>query len=410
MQRARWLSLLLFTGIFLTVISEHWSSRPAVAQSRCGKTLTIWLNAFIPNNAPGAFILPGTGIHSGKTAIYGPGRAGCFLTDQRACSAEINKTARMHSRIIIDLEPESVYAWRVLSKDHHISPSIEAGCKSGNEECTHTATRDHMWWGQLDVIDGSNARVTLYAAASVACPRGLPAPRIQYTGTIYLTRLSSTAIRVAFVGHTTEYPAFEMYAALGTAAPDRLFCQGPIAETPYRLFPAPLGPGLSVPISSSVVLTRRCDYRYVGYGSPIGAPSEHYSDPPMKCGSPSGEWHVYYVFKLPDGTSYDFEEHTLRLYEDERGDVKGDYELTHKSAGPGPTTCILKEQGSLVYSPETSTPGESLWLDMKPKKTMVTPPTSNCYLLTQILDHGPGLTRASSLPAHLFDIGHFCEK
>jgi hypothetical protein len=223
--------------------------RPAAAQvgHPCRSELTIWLNAFIPSNAPGA-ITPTPGFS--QTAIKGP-LGTCYLTDQRGCSSNILGSARMHSEIEIDVSGTSVSSWTVVSYKHQTGPTIEVNCNTGNELCQDLAPNTNMSFGPLRVIDPANAEISLYSAVSVACPAAIPAPPIQYAGIIYLSRISSTAIRVAFVGHTTKYPKFEMYATFGIVSPQSLFCQGPFSQDPFGLYD-----GLVTPASGAVTLSR----------------------------------------------------------------------------------------------------------------------------------------------------------
>src|SRR5205823_14137965 len=64
----------------------------------CGiRTVTVWLNAFIPDHLPGyTFQLPANSPFAGMTAIPGPAPA-CFLTDERTFDTGVAARSRMHS-------------------------------------------------------------------------------------------------------------------------------------------------------------------------------------------------------------------------------------------------------------------------------------------------------------------------
>ena len=66
------------------------------------KTISIWLNAFIPGNAPGfTKPVPG-GVHAGKTMLD-TGDGNCFLSNGRDFSSDLNAESMLQSRADIEI-------------------------------------------------------------------------------------------------------------------------------------------------------------------------------------------------------------------------------------------------------------------------------------------------------------------
>jgi hypothetical protein len=75
--------------------------RPVAADCTV-KTISIWLNAFIPGNAPGfTKPVPG-GVHAGKTMLD-KGDGNCFLSNGRDFSSDLNAESMLQSRADIEI-------------------------------------------------------------------------------------------------------------------------------------------------------------------------------------------------------------------------------------------------------------------------------------------------------------------
>jgi len=66
------------------------------------KTISVWLNAFIPGNAPGfTKPVPG-GVHAGKTMLD-TGDGNCFLSNGRDFSSDPNAESMLQSRVDVEI-------------------------------------------------------------------------------------------------------------------------------------------------------------------------------------------------------------------------------------------------------------------------------------------------------------------
>ena len=159
--------------------------KPAVAQAATKKatkkdknacrvrTVTVWINAFIPRNVPG-FTIPYPKDPT-LTMIHGPFNAvsDCFLTDQRSFSSNIAAPSRLHSEITIDLTRREV-----VSQDSLSYPTHEVDCEDGDEECKAK--------GRVFPLDNSAFRISRVSSNGIqlnysagfshpAYPREIPA-------------------------------------------------------------------------------------------------------------------------------------------------------------------------------------------------------------------------------------------
>ena len=76
------------------------------------KSVTFWMNAFLPWSLPGTTTILQNGPYRGHSAITGP-RHYC-LTDQRGFSNVMTAESRMHSAVMIDFSDSTP----VLTQQH----------------------------------------------------------------------------------------------------------------------------------------------------------------------------------------------------------------------------------------------------------------------------------------------------
>lgn len=228
----------------------------AIAQTSGPRTLTFWLNAFIPETISSLTrTVPGSGPHAGKTMIPGPipGVSDCFLTDQRSFSNRRRASSRMHSEITVNLNSATV-----IDQIHRCDPTIEVDCEDGDEECRETASTSRMSFRDFQVVasDASSTemQVRLAAAANNGCFTG--SPDIDYQGTLTLNVASNQGqllgVEVGFDGLIEPFPAFELYVAVDNDPGTALYTRSPIpGKSPSNLVRSadePVNVGLSLPL------------------------------------------------------------------------------------------------------------------------------------------------------------------
>lgn len=195
------------------------------------RTIKIWIKAFIPNDYPGAAIVPGTGAHAGKTSITDLWLLNrCFLTDQRSFSSDVHAEARMHCEIVIDVaKSKEVYQF------HHCYDTIEVDCNGGHEKCRAQGSTKDMHFTDFEVSpDKLRYTVQIKAASKNPCVKIGPvalSPNLDFEGqiTVAVTDDQTSAI-VTFNGKVETYPAFEMYASVNDGQPETIFQVGVAPE------------------------------------------------------------------------------------------------------------------------------------------------------------------------------------
>ena len=88
------------------------------------RSITFWLNAFIPRDIAGATTVLREGEYKGLTAFS---VAPCYLTDQRNFSNEMRAPSRMHSIAKVDLDDLKP----VLTQWHRCDDLVECDPVSG---------------------------------------------------------------------------------------------------------------------------------------------------------------------------------------------------------------------------------------------------------------------------------------
>lgn len=188
------------------------------------RTVKLWIKAFIPHTYERVSVVPGQGVHAGKTMITDAWLLNrCFLTDQRTFSSDIHAQARMHSEIEIDIAKcKETYQF------HHCYDTIELECSSGEEKCRAQGETKNMRFHDFECSTAKNRfTVKIKAGSKNPCVKvGLlkVSPNLDYEGVItILTDTDPSVAVVMFEGHIEKYPAFEMYASTNGGEPQPVF-------------------------------------------------------------------------------------------------------------------------------------------------------------------------------------------
>ncbi len=207
-------------------VSPRAASQP-VAESSPGRTVKVWLNAFIPKTIEG--LTRPVPNRPGETMIDGPVPfvSDCFLTDQRSFDPKIDAKSRMHSEIEIDLVDG-----RETSHFHKCDPTEEVDCEDGSTECKKSCSTSRMQFSSVRASPSGAIEVDLGAASNNPCFSG--SPDIDYFGKISVNPVART---VEFDGKVDDFPAFEMYATASGESGVGMFQKSPPkGNTPGDLF------------------------------------------------------------------------------------------------------------------------------------------------------------------------------
>jgi hypothetical protein len=177
----------------------------------------FWLNAYIPGNIPNYTRVLTGGPFAGQTVVPVPFMTTyCALTDQRSASSSYGASARMRSDAVFDV---GASGFTRFVPDHLPGVTTEVVCVSGVRTCSEQARRTGMGWGTPN-RDASSSWVSLEVAANNPCTPGSASPPIKYDGVVMVTPARRL---IEFIGHVSEFPAFEAYASINGGAPQRLF-------------------------------------------------------------------------------------------------------------------------------------------------------------------------------------------
>jgi len=193
------------------------------------RTVTVWLNAFIPRDVAGLTKkVPDVGVKIdpgmvGKTMFDTV--AGCGLTDQRSFSADINASSRMHSEAKIDLDKPSL-----LYQKHGIGPSTVIQCGTGNVTCKEISTNVSMSFKLLGISSDNQIMIQVKGSGGPGCIGSLTRKvgqflldgKIDYGGTFYVKRKARNYVDVGFLGTVDLFPAYEFVAMLNDSNPVHL--------------------------------------------------------------------------------------------------------------------------------------------------------------------------------------------
>ena len=176
----------------------------------------FYIKAFIPLNVDDVTI-PWP-LDNSKSMIEGiPVIGDCFLTDQRDFSSDKFATARMTSKAVITIKPDS-YDW---SEEHFCGESTEVDCEDGEVEETDTQNNENMSFTESS---GSSNSVVLDFKAARNNPLVTFSPDIDLVGTLTVDRVNKF---VEFVGKVDQFPAFEAYVWINGGPPQTIQQLGP---------------------------------------------------------------------------------------------------------------------------------------------------------------------------------------
>ena len=179
------------------------------------ETLTIWLNAFIPNNLKKPWRhVPFAGPYRGQVFLWNPMDQTFYGTDQRLWSKDPRASSRMHSRVNISLKGGVLSS--ISGKRTGLTVRVD---RFGNVLCEKRAKKNIMKIGKVRKIAPNQIRFSLSAkgARNPCVPwwtkPTTPLINYQLRGDILLTSNRRRA-KVHVVGAIDEFPSFEMYAAV----------------------------------------------------------------------------------------------------------------------------------------------------------------------------------------------------
>ena len=167
------------------------------------RSITFWLNAFIPRDIAGATTVLREGEYKGLTAFS---VAPCYLTDQRNFSNEMRAPSRMHSIAKVDLDDLKP----VLTQWHRCDDLVECDPVSGEVLSRREGRASNMRFSVAATEPTIVIRMDCKYTDSVA-PRAHGIDEIEYKGTI---EINPTAGTIDIDLMICLFPAFEGYAAI----------------------------------------------------------------------------------------------------------------------------------------------------------------------------------------------------
>ena len=240
-------------------------------------TLSLWLNAFIPQTVTGYTQVLTAGPHRGKTAVPLPTAARCwpgntlkawnagYLTDQRGFDPSPTASARMKSWAEVDTS-----TFVLMRQAHTSSGTTEVDLGTGAQlgyavanmsRCRFTAPSPVLsspggFGAHLGVARGSTlprmapaaSSLTLQLSAAAGDPLVGMAADIDYVGAFSITSGPTPgSIIVAFNGKIDAFPAYDCYATLNGVTKALFTSSPPPGNTVVNL----LGPA-NRPVTGSV--------------------------------------------------------------------------------------------------------------------------------------------------------------
>jgi hypothetical protein len=185
------------------------------------RSITFWINAFIPRDISGYTRSVPAGIHLGKTMIPGPNpMSDCYLTDQRSWDSSPSAKSRMHSEFTIDFGG----ATSSFKQSHRCDTTTELDCGDGDVEATATGSTSRMNFVKQPSL-GSTIEIDMTCAASNPCaPTSRLFGDIDYQGRITVDAAARSLTIDALID---AFPAFEAYSSINGGAAFALFREPP---------------------------------------------------------------------------------------------------------------------------------------------------------------------------------------
>ena len=183
------------------------------------KSVTFWINAFLPWSLPGTTTILQNGPCRGHSAITGP-RHYC-LTDQRGFNNVMTAASRMHSAVMIDFSDSTP----ALTQQHRCDYTTECDRKTGEVTARKKASTAQMQFRL--VATEPIVTVQMHCLTSNPCTSSSWAfGDIEYRGTIFIDPATR---RIAVDLMTGTFPAFEGYVAINDGIGSILFRMMPPA-------------------------------------------------------------------------------------------------------------------------------------------------------------------------------------
>ena len=202
------------------------------------KSVTFWINAFLPWSLPGTTTILQNGPCRGHSAITGP-RHYC-LTDQRGFSNVMTAASRMHSVVMIDFSDSTP----ALTQQQRCDYTTECDRKTGEVTARKKASTAQMQFRL--VATEPIVTVQMHCLTSNPCTSSSWAfGDIEYRGTIFIDPRTR---RIAVDLRACTFPAFEGYAAINNGIGSILFRQMP----PTGIRGMHIAPGVTRPIRSQL--------------------------------------------------------------------------------------------------------------------------------------------------------------
>ena len=197
------------------------------------KTVTVWVNAFIPRDIKGrtravpALLVRMDPKMAGKTMF--DTNFGCGLTDQRSFSTDPAASSRMHSEAKIDLDSK-----RIVDQKHRIDRSVQLHCLTGLVLCDKRSPTTGMKFSWVGVSSNKELMFKVDGKQGPACPSNplikkggqiLLDAQIDYHGTFFIKRTVKNGktlknyVDIGFLGTVDMFPAYEFVVQLNNSNP-----------------------------------------------------------------------------------------------------------------------------------------------------------------------------------------------
>jgi hypothetical protein len=174
-----------------------------------GKTIKLWVNAFVPGELPGLTAKVDAGPQKGKTKLGFPAEKGTeyFLTDQRAFSNDIFAPGRLHSELFIDFttDPATVSQFHCCDRMTLLNPKTGSTSEIGKTDVSRM---------RFTVENLNKFKITVSLKCSVSNPsKALDKlfPNLDYK-TDFTVECDTD--QVDCKGEFPGFPAFEIYGSL----------------------------------------------------------------------------------------------------------------------------------------------------------------------------------------------------
>lgn len=179
------------------------------------RSITFWLNAFVPRDVAGSTTTLLAGDFRGLTVLKG---SCCYLTDQRAFSNNPRASSRMQSIVKLDFGG----ATPTIAQFHRCDETIVCDPTDGEIRCRRKASTAKMNF--VMIASESKAIIRMDCKSENPCSPGGLFDEIVYNGTIEIDAAGRSIAIDIMIG---LFPAFEAYTAIGDGLGSILFRQSP---------------------------------------------------------------------------------------------------------------------------------------------------------------------------------------